>query len=301
MSKKAEYDYLLKILMVGNSGVGKSNLLLRFADDSFTDSHISTIGMDFSVKTVEVDGKTAKLQIWDSAGQERFRTITTAYYRGVMGVLLVYDITNQESFDALKNYHNDFKTHATDTTKLMVIGNKSDEEDYRAISTNHGEDYAKSINASFFEVSAKNNTNIQQSFISMARAIMNGLEGNDDENKEEKKDVEDDVNIILPQVEQNLSLNDRLKDVIIDYQYQPLQQNDNRNKNQLQKWTATEKEKQYGQYQQLVQRLQSQEVCYDLFILLLPIVFMFFLFCCKGESQYGWSTKGDCYCSSDRE
>uniref|UniRef100_A0A672H6H7 small monomeric GTPase n=1 Tax=Salarias fasciatus TaxID=181472 RepID=A0A672H6H7_SALFA len=88
-------DYLFKLLLIGDSGVGKSCLLLRFADDSYTDSYISTIGVDFKIRTVDMDGKTVKLQIWDTAGQERFRTITSSYYRGAHGIIIVYDVTEQ--------------------------------------------------------------------------------------------------------------------------------------------------------------------------------------------------------------
>eukprot|EP01097_Dermamoeba_algensis_P006746 TRINITY_DN420_c0_g1_i4.p1 TRINITY_DN420_c0_g1~~TRINITY_DN420_c0_g1_i4.p1 ORF type:complete len:135 (-),score=16.19 TRINITY_DN420_c0_g1_i4:474-878(-) len=98
---KGAYDYLIKLLLIGDSGVGKSCLLLRFSDDSFTPSFITTIGIDFKIRTIELDGKKIKLQIWDTAGQERFRTITTAYYRGAMGILLVYDVTDEKSFGSI--------------------------------------------------------------------------------------------------------------------------------------------------------------------------------------------------------
>ena len=96
------YDSLIKLLLIGDSGVGKSCLLLRFSEDSFQTSFITTIGIDFKIRTIEMDGKRVKLQIWDTAGQERFRTITQAYYRGAMGILLVYDVTDEASFNNIR-------------------------------------------------------------------------------------------------------------------------------------------------------------------------------------------------------
>ncbi|KAK5979459.1 hypothetical protein GCK32_002629, partial [Trichostrongylus colubriformis] len=107
------YDYLFKLLLIGDSGVGKTCVLFRFSDDSFNNSFISTIGIDFKIRTIDLDGKKIKLQIWDTAGQERFRTITTAYYRGAMGIMLVYDITNEKSFDNIKNWIRNIEEHAS--------------------------------------------------------------------------------------------------------------------------------------------------------------------------------------------
>ena len=102
--KTPKYDHLLKLLLIGDSGVGKSCILLRYSDDSFTSSYITTIGIDFKIKNLVIDNSKAKLQIWDTAGQERFRTITTAYYRGAMGILVVYDVTNLDSFQSVRNW-----------------------------------------------------------------------------------------------------------------------------------------------------------------------------------------------------
>ncbi|KAL4341336.1 hypothetical protein GQ457_08G012770 [Hibiscus cannabinus] len=127
---RADYDYLIKLLLIGDSGVGKSCLLLRFSDGSFTTSFITTIGIDFKIRTVELDGKRIKLQIWDTAGQERFRTITTAYYRGAMGILLVYDVTDESSFNNIRNWIRNIEQHASDNVNKILVGNKADMELY---------------------------------------------------------------------------------------------------------------------------------------------------------------------------
>ncbi|KAI0927851.1 GTP-binding protein of the rab, variant 2 [Taiwanofungus camphoratus] len=120
------YDYLFKLLLIGDSGVGKSCLLLRFAEDAFTDSYLSTIGVDFKIRTIELEGKTVKLQIWDTAGQERFRTIAAAYYRGAHGIVVVYDVTDNESFENVKGWLHEIERYASETVKKLLIGNKSD-------------------------------------------------------------------------------------------------------------------------------------------------------------------------------
>ncbi|CAN6475599.1 unnamed protein product [Victoria cruziana] len=130
-----EYDYLFKLLLIGDSSVGKSCLLLRFADDSYVDSYISTIGVDFKIRTMELDGKTIKLQIWDTAGQERFRTITSSYYRGAHGIIIVYDVTEKESFNNVKQWLNEIDRYASDTVCKLLVGNKCDLVNEKVIET----------------------------------------------------------------------------------------------------------------------------------------------------------------------
>eukprot|EP00258_Populus_trichocarpa_P042364 XP_024458383.1 GTP-binding protein YPTM2 [Populus trichocarpa] len=154
-----EYDYLFKLLLIGDSGVGKSCLLLRFADGSYLDSYISTIGVDFKIRTVEQDGKTMKLQIWDTAGQERFRTITSSYYRGAHGIIVVYDVTDQESFNNVK----------------LLVGNKSDLTANKVVSYETAKAFADEIGIPFIETSAKNSTNVEQAFMAMATEIKNRM------------------------------------------------------------------------------------------------------------------------------
>eukprot|EP01084_Bolivina_argentea_P235033 395621_1 len=138
-----EYDYLFKLLLIGDSGVGKSCLLLRFADDTYTDSYISTIGVDFKIRTVDLDTKTIKLQIWDTAGQETFRSITRSYYRNTAGALLVYDITRRETFMHVSQWLTDAKTHGSSDMTVMLVGNKCDLEHLRQVSTEEGQKFAQ--------------------------------------------------------------------------------------------------------------------------------------------------------------
>ncbi|XP_038684292.1 ras-related protein RABE1c-like isoform X2 [Tripterygium wilfordii] len=173
---RADYDYLIKLLLIGDSGVGKSCLLLRFSDDSFTTSFITTIGIDFKIRTVELDGKRIKLQIWDTAGQERFRTITTAYYRGAMGILLVYDVTDESSFNNIRNWIRNIEQHASDNVNKILVGNKADmDESRRAVPTSSGQALADEYGIKFFETSAKTNFNVEQVFFTIARDIKQRL------------------------------------------------------------------------------------------------------------------------------
>ncbi|XP_043358773.1 ras-related protein Rab-8A isoform X2 [Lepidochelys kempii] len=133
------YDYLFKLLLIGDSGVGKTCALFRFSEDAFNATFISTIGIDFKIRTIELDGKRIKLQIWDTAGQERFRTITTAYYRGAMGIMLVYDITNEKSFENIRNWVRNIEEHASPDVEKMILGNKCDVNDKRQVSREQGE------------------------------------------------------------------------------------------------------------------------------------------------------------------
>ncbi|XP_055393696.1 ras-related protein Rab-8B isoform X1 [Bubalus kerabau] len=185
------YDYLFKLLLIGDSGVGKTCLLFRFSEDAFNTTFISTIvimsmdrdclhvrdeeGIDFKIRTIELDGKKIKLQIWDTAGQERFRTITTAYYRGAMGIMLVYDITNEKSFDNIKNWIRNIEEHASSDVERMILGNKCDMNDKRQVSKERGEKLAIDYGIKFLETSAKSSMNVEEAFFTLARDIMTKL------------------------------------------------------------------------------------------------------------------------------
>jgi Ras-related protein Rab-8A len=171
MAKSAgQYDYLIKLLIIGDSGVGKTCFLLRFSDDNFTASHLTTIGIDFKLKTMEIDGKTIKLQIWDTAGQERFRTITQTYYKGAMGIILAYDCTDENSFNNIRNWVQQIKMHASDNVSKVLIGNKCDRPD-KKITTEQGEALAQELGIKFFETSAKTSINVNETFKFIAKEI----------------------------------------------------------------------------------------------------------------------------------
>ncbi len=170
MTQRPAYDYLIKLIVIGDSGVGKTCLLMRFADDSFTNSHISTIGIDFKIKPVTVDGKTVKLQIWDTAGQERFRTITQTYYKGAMGIILAYDCGDEASFVNVKSWLKQIEAHATPGVAKVLIGNKCDTATKR-VDTDRARALADEYKMGFFETSAKNDINVKETFYYLAHEI----------------------------------------------------------------------------------------------------------------------------------
>jgi len=171
MALNPEYDYLFKLLLIGDSGTGKSCLLLRFADDSYSESYVSTIGVDFKIRTLELEGKTVKLQIWDTAGQERFRTITSSYYRGAHGIIVVYDVTDQDTFANVKTWLGEIERYAVEGVNRLLVGNKSDLTDKKAVEYNVAKEFADSQGIPFLETSAKNASNVEQAFITMATQI----------------------------------------------------------------------------------------------------------------------------------
>mmetsp|Transcript_47446 Transcript_47446/g.111670 ORF Transcript_47446/g.111670 Transcript_47446/m.111670 type:complete len:232 (-) Transcript_47446:73-768(-) len=167
------YDYLFKIVLIGDSNVGKTSILTRFSDDSFSESFIATIGVDFRVRTLEVDAKLVKLQIWDTAGQERFRTITSAYYRGADGIVIVYDVTCQESFDHVETWLGEIARYTTvDSVSKLVIGNKSDLEDKRAVDPKVAEAFCEGRGIPWLEGSAKTNEKVDEAFQMMVSEIL---------------------------------------------------------------------------------------------------------------------------------
>jgi len=171
MSLNQDYDYLFKLLLIGNSAVGKSSLLLRFSDNIFNESFLPTIGVDFKIRTFDLNGRTVKLQIWDTAGQERFKTITSSYYKGAHGIILVYDITDKQSFRDIDNWLTEVEKHAHENVNKLLVGNKCDLEQNRQVSYEEGKAYADQLGIKFLETSAKNSVNVESAFFAMANEI----------------------------------------------------------------------------------------------------------------------------------
>ncbi|KAL7713053.1 Ras-related protein Rab-1 [Entamoeba marina] len=176
-------DSTIKLLLIGESGVGKSSLLLRFSEDTFNPVYITTVGIDFRVKNIELDGSKMKLQIWDTAGQERFRTIVSSYYRGVMGIVLVYDITNRESFNNIEYWMRNIEANADQNVNKILIGNKCDAEDKRVVSNEEGQQMASRLGLPFLETSAKNSLNVDECFTQLARDVRTRLGGSAESSK----------------------------------------------------------------------------------------------------------------------
>ncbi|TCD63973.1 GTP-binding protein of the rab [Steccherinum ochraceum] len=183
------YDYLFKLLLIGDSGVGKSCLLLRFAENSFTDSYLSTIGVDFKIRTIELEGKMLKLQIWDTAGQERFRTISQAYYRGAHGIIVVYDVTDGESFEHVKSWLTEINKHAAEGVHKLIIGNKSDLVERKVVAYSDAKEFADQHSIPFLETSAKTSTNVEDAFLTLAKEIREGVDAQPEQNNSSKANI----------------------------------------------------------------------------------------------------------------
>ena len=162
---KEKKEVLYKILLLGDSSVGKTCFLMRYTDNTFQEIHMSTIGLDYKLKNVQLDdGKMVKIQIWDTAGQDRFRSITKNYYKGAHGIILIYDITNKKSFENVRTWINQIKEEVSEKVSIILVGNKIDDEEHRVVATEDGEKIAKELGLMFFECSAKSGVNIDSTF-----------------------------------------------------------------------------------------------------------------------------------------
>ncbi|TVU20589.1 hypothetical protein EJB05_36803 [Eragrostis curvula] len=200
-----DYDYLFKVVLIGDSGVGKSNLLSRFTKNEFSLESKSTIGVEFATRSLQVDGKVIKAQIWDTAGQERYRAITSAYYRGAVGALLVYDVTRRATFDNVGRWLRELRDHTDQSIVVMLIGNKSDLRHLVTVSTEDGKEFAEAESMYFMETSALDATNVDNAFSEVLTQIYQIVskktveapeEGSALPGKGEKINVKDDVSAL---------------------------------------------------------------------------------------------------------
>ena len=199
-----EYDLMFKILLLGDSGVGKSSLLLRYTKNEFISDMRSTIGVEFALKYITIDNYQLKIQIWDTAGMERYRSITNAYYKGAKGVIVLYDICRKKSFENVDKWIDDFKSKADDDAVIILIGNKSDLDDKREVSKEEGESKAQMNKFAFMETSAKGNNNVQKAFETLFGEIVkiyknkNNIDLNDNKEGDEgtKKNMKENGNTI---------------------------------------------------------------------------------------------------------
>jgi len=166
-----DHDLLFKILLIGDSGVGKSNLLLRFADDDYREDSMATIGVDFKLCTRTIEDKVVKMTLWDTAGQERFRTITCSYYRGAQGIIVVYDVTDRTSFQHVRGWMQEIEKYAGDSCNRLLVGNKCDLHSKRVVEREEGQALAEELGVQFLETSARNTHNVGEAFERLAREI----------------------------------------------------------------------------------------------------------------------------------
>jgi small GTP-binding protein len=192
-----DYDYLFKIVLIGDSGVGKSNLLYRFTRNEFTIESKSTIGVEFATRTIDCEGKLLKAQIWDTAGQEKYRAITSAYYRGAVGALLCYDITRSATFDHLERWLSELLDHADKNIVVMLVGNKCDLRHLRTVPTEQAKEFAEKNNLSFIETSALDATNVELSFKNILTQIYHTTIRNQKTLKEDDEDDDDNEQPML--------------------------------------------------------------------------------------------------------
>ncbi|XP_074557124.1 ras-related protein Rab11D-like [Curcuma longa] len=166
-------DYVFKVVLIGDSAVGKSQILARFARNEFALDSKATIGVEFQTRTLVIQHKSVKAQIWDTAGQERYRAVTSAYYRGAVGAMLVYDITRSQSFDHIPRWLEELRSHADRNIVIMLVGNKTDLKDQRAVTTEHALEFAQKENLFFLETSALEATNVETAFQTVLAEIFN--------------------------------------------------------------------------------------------------------------------------------
>ena len=194
------YDFLFKVVVVGDSGVGKTGITNRYLKGNFQEDTKTTVGVEFGAKKVYIKDKCVKIQIWDTAGQERYRSVTTAYYKGAKGALIVYDITNTQTFENVECWIKEVKDATDKEIKIILIGNKSDLEENRLVSVEEGRLMSEENNLSFFETSGKNNINVDKAFDDISVEVVS--------NMIEKSKFEDKDDFLLSSNFKNMNLNE---------------------------------------------------------------------------------------------
>ena len=167
-----EYDYLFKVLLIGDSSVGKTSVLLRYVDDTFNPEFQTTIGVDFKISTFQLNGKVIKLQLWDTAGQDRFKNIVASYYRGAHGIILAFDITNAASFQNVNRWYEEAQNYLQKSVPKLLIGNKADLSNQRAVRPEEAKELADRLGVQYIETSAKNSQNVKLAFETLSRSIL---------------------------------------------------------------------------------------------------------------------------------
>jgi len=186
-SNTKQYDYLFKLVLIGDSGVGKSSLLIRFADDNFSTQFISTIGIDYRFKTITIDGKNVRLQVWDTAGQERFRSITPGYYQSADGIIMAYAINDLSSFEHIEEWLDDVRKHAQPNINVILVGNKCDLESERQVSLERTLSLSNELHLRYVEASAKESTRVNDAFVQLATDLVRARSGKPQDNKKHIK------------------------------------------------------------------------------------------------------------------
>ena len=200
-----EFDIIFKIVLIGDSGVGKTNLLGRYLKKEYKEETKATVGVEFGEKKYELNGLKIKAQIWDTAGQERYKAITSMYYKGAKGALIVFDLSSKNTFQNVEKWYNEIKKTADPNINLILIGNKSDLKDKRQISTEEGENKAKEMNVAYLETSALNSDNVDKAFDLLIQEITKKMKKEIEEEEYEENDIHDDNKI--QDVKENKTIN----------------------------------------------------------------------------------------------
>ena len=190
----SSYEIIFKTLLIGDANVGKSNLLLRYVKNEFVPDMKSTVGVEFGSKILKIFGINIKVQIWDTAGQERYRSVTSSYYKGSKGVLIVYDISNYNSFESVDRWINEFRMKSDENSAIVLVGNKNDNEELRKVTIEEGEEKAKRYNLGFFETSAKDGKNVDEAFKCLFEKVVENYKKNKEKTEKKGELLQNDEN-----------------------------------------------------------------------------------------------------------